>query len=141
MIRQQMTRKRFVLTFPADASGEPIAYNLIKKYDIMLNIVKADISPGKIGHLVVEMTAPSKVLREGMEYIRNQNVDCEPIDKKIRYDMDKCIHCGACTAVCFPGALSMRRDTAELSFDAEKCVVCELCLKSCPLKLFSIDID
>jgi L-aspartate semialdehyde sulfurtransferase ferredoxin len=136
-----MTSKRFVLTFPPSSSGEPVTWNLIRKFDIMVNIVKADITPGKVGHLVMEMTAPAKVLRQGMDYIREQNVDCEPIDKKIYYDRDKCIHCGACTSVCFPGALTMTHDTAELSFDAEKCVVCELCLKSCPLKLFSIDID
>jgi len=129
-----------VLTFPPVATGEPITYNLIKKYDIMVNIVKADVSPGKIGHLVIEMTAPAKVLKEGMEYIRQQNVDCEPIDKKIRYKEDLCIHCGACSSVCFAGALIMDPKTAELAFDPEKCVVCELCLTSCPLKLFSIDI-
>jgi ferredoxin len=136
-----MIHKRFVLTFPPAETGEPITYNLIKKYDIMVNIVRADVSPGKIGHLVMEMTASAEVLKEGMKYIREQNVDCEPIDKKIHYKKDLCIHCGACTSVCFAGALTMRRDLAELSFNPEKCVVCELCLKSCPLNLFSIDID
>jgi L-aspartate semialdehyde sulfurtransferase ferredoxin len=135
-----MTSKRFVLTFPPDATGEPITYNLVKKYDIMVNIVRADVSPGKIGHLVMEMTANEDVLKEGMDYIRNNNVECEPINKKIHYKEDLCIHCGACSAVCFAGALTMQRQTAELSFDPEKCVVCELCLKSCPLSLFSIDI-
>ena len=136
-----MTSKRFVLTFPHDTAGEPITYNLIKKYDIMVNIVRADVSPGKIGHLVMEMTAPGKVLKEGINYIRQQNVECEPIDKKITYKKDLCIHCGACSSVCFAGALTMDYKTAELSFDPEECVVCELCLKSCPLNLFSIDID
>ena len=135
-----MKSKRFVLTFPPDATGEPITYNLIKKFDIMVNIVRADVSPGKIGHLVMEMTAPAKVLREGMEYIRQQKVECEPIDKKITCRADLCIHCGACSAVCFAGALTMGRHTAELSFEPEKCVVCELCLTACPLKLFSIDL-
>ena len=135
-----MKSKRFVLTFPPAATGEPITYNLIKKFDIMVNIVRADVSPGKIGHLVMEMTAPAKVLKEGMEYIRQQKVECEPIDKKITCREDLCIHCGACSAVCFAGALTMGRHTAELSFEPEKCVVCELCLTACPLKLFSIDL-
>ncbi|HOF20804.1 MAG TPA: NIL domain-containing protein [Bacteroidales bacterium] len=135
-----MASKRFVLTFPPDATGQPITYNLIKKFDIMINIVKADVSPGKIGHLVIEMTAPARVLKEGMEYIKQQDIQCDPIEKKITYREDLCIHCGACTAVCFAGALTMRRDNAELLFEPEKCVVCELCLKACPLKLFSIDI-
>lgn len=136
-----MTSKRFVLTFPPASTTEPITYNLIKKFDIMINIVKADITPGKIGHLVIEMTGAAKMLKDGMAYIREQNVDCAPIDKKIYYNKEQCIHCGACTSVCFAGALTMRHDTAELAFDAEKCIVCELCLRSCPLKLFSIDID
>jgi len=135
-----MKSRRFVLTFPPDATGEPITYNLIKKYDIMVNIVKADVSPGKIGHLVMEMTAPARVLKEGMAYMKNQNVECVPIDRTITYREDLCIHCGACSAVCFAGALTMNRKTAELSFEPEKCVVCELCLTACPLKLFSIDL-
>ncbi|MRR20624.1 4Fe-4S dicluster domain-containing protein, partial [bacterium] len=121
-------------------TGEPITYNLIRKYDIMVNIVKADVSPGKIGHLVMEMTAPSKVLKEGMEYMRQRNVECVPIDKRVTCREDLCIHCGACSAVCFAGALTMNHKTAELSFEPEKCVVCELCLTACPLKLFSIDL-
>jgi len=135
-----MKSRRFVLTFPPDATGEPITYNLIRKYNIMVNIVKADVTPGHVGHLVMEMTAPAKVLKEGMEYMRQRNVECEPIDKKITCREDLCIHCGACSAVCFAGALTMNRKTAELSFEPEKCVVCELCLTACPLKLFSIDL-
>ena len=129
-----------MLTFPPEATGEPITYNLIRKYNIMVNIVKADVSPGKIGHLVMEMTAPAKVLREGMAYMEQQNVECVPIDRTITYREDLCIHCGACSAVCFAGALTMNKKTAELSFEPEKCVVCELCLTACPLKLFSIDL-
>ena len=129
-----------MLTFPPEATGEPITYNLIRKYDIMVNIVKADVSPGKIGHLVMEMTAPAKVLKEGMAYMEKQNVECVPIDRTITYREDLCIHCGACSAVCFAGALTMNKKTAELSFEPEKCVVCELCLTACPLKLFSIDL-
>lgn len=129
-----------MLTFPPEATGEPITYNLIRKFDIMVNIVKADVSPGQVGHLVMEMTAPSKVLKEGMEYMKQQNVECVPIDRKIKYSEDLCIHCGACSAVCFAGALTMNRGTAELQFEPEKCVMCELCLTACPLKLFSIDL-
>ncbi|MDX9904455.1 MAG: NIL domain-containing protein [Bacteroidales bacterium] len=135
-----MKSRRFVLTFPPEATGEPITYNLIRKYNIMVNIVKADVSPGKIGHLVMEMTAPAKVLKEGMAYMEQQKVECVPIDRTITYREDLCIHCGACSAVCFAGALTMNRKTAELSFEPEKCVVCELCLTACPLKLFSIDL-
>ena len=86
---QKMISKRFVLTFPPESTGDAITYNLIKKFDIKVNIVKADISPGKIGHLVMEMTGSSKILKDSMAYIKEQNVSCEPIDKKIYYDQEK----------------------------------------------------
>lgn len=136
-----MKSKRFVLTFPPDSTGEPITYNLIRKFNVMVNIVKADISPGKVGHLVMELTGATKMIRESMDYITQLNVVCVPIDKKITYDEDNCIHCGACTSVCFAGALTMKHSDGELSFNPEKCVVCELCVKSCPLRLFKIDIE
>ena len=58
-----MKSKRFVMTFPSDATTKTITYDLIKKFDIMVNIVKANVSPGEIGHLVIEMTAPAMYLK------------------------------------------------------------------------------
>ena len=129
-----------MLTFQPEATGEPITYNLIRKFDIMVNIVKADVSPGQVGHLVMEMSAPSKVLKDGIEYMKQQKVECVPIDRTVTYRKELCVHCGACSAVCFAGALTMDRKSAELVFEPEKCVVCELCLTACPLKLFEIDL-
>ncbi len=106
----------------------------------MVNIVKADVSPGQVGHLVMEMSAPSKVLKDGIEYMKQQKVECVPIDRTVTYRKELCVHCGACSAVCFAGALTMDRKSAELVFEPEKCVVCELCLTACPLKLFEIDL-
>ena len=147
-----MIHRRFVLTFPPAEIEEPITYNLIKKFDIMVNIVRADISPGKIGHLVVEMTAPAKVLKEGMAYIRQQNVDCELIEKKISYREDLCIHCGACRAVCPVCAcaedakcleLHDERDAYAISMYnlirilhlMDSCIHCGQCEEVCPVDI------
>ena len=50
-----------------------------------------------------------------------------------------CIHCGSCTAVCFAGALVLKKPEWKLKFDPNLCIVCELCTKTCPLGLFKID--
>jgi len=134
-------KKRYILTFPPEELDEPITYNLIKKYDIMVHIINAKITAGEEGHLVLGMSGQKENMEKAFEYLRSHNVKCESIKKSIRYNHQKCIHCGACTAVCFSGALSMERNNWELQFDHEKCIVCELCLKACPLNLFRADFE
>ena len=58
-----------------------------------------------------------------------------PLNQQITVDQDRCIHCGACTAICLSGALSLDRDNWQLVFDSEKCVMCGLCVPACPLRL------
>ncbi len=49
------TKRRMVLRFPADSVNEPITYTLIKEYDVIINILNADITHGKEGNLLIEM--------------------------------------------------------------------------------------
>jgi len=48
-------KQRMVLRFPAESVNEPITYKLIKDYDVMINILNADISHGREGNLLIEM--------------------------------------------------------------------------------------
>jgi len=132
-------KKRYVLTFAPEVVNTPLTYNLIKDYDIKVNILNAYISPGKQGKLAIEMESADENINRGLEYIRENGVKCVPLVKKIGFREELCVHCGSCTAVCFTGALTMDRQTWELHFDHEKCVICELCTFACPLKLFEID--
>lgn len=132
-------KKRFILTFPPAAVQEPVTYTLIKEYDIKVNILNAYISSEEGGRLAVELEGDEKLIRKGLQYIRKLSIDCEPLEKSIMFRQELCIDCGACTAVCFPGALKLERKTWKLKFDSQQCVVCELCTTACPLKLFHID--
>ena len=58
---------------------------------------------------------------------------------KIKIDRDKCVHCGACTAVCAPAALRLGGTEATLIFDEECCVDCGSCLEACPLRAINLD--
>lgn len=134
-----MIKRRYVLNFPPESGDKPLSYHLVKDYDICINILKAEVYPGKRGSLLLEMQGTEANLGKGIEYLRRQHVICESLDKRIHFADEKCIHCGNCTAVCFAGALSMDPGSWELVFDTSKCVVCELCIPACPLKLFRID--
>jgi len=134
-----MIKKRFVLNFPPQSGEKPLSYHLVKEYDIRINILKAEVFPGKMGSLLLELQGTKENIEKGVSYLTSHNVVCEPLDKRIRFQEDKCIDCGNCTAVCFAGALIMDPKTWKLNFDKSKCVVCELCITACPLKLFEID--
>lgn len=134
-----MIKKRFILNFPPESGDKPLSYHLVKDFDIRINILKAEVYPGKMGSLLLELQGKKENIEKGVEYLTHHHVVCEPLDKRIRFQEDKCIDCGNCTAVCFAGALTMDPKTWELNFDKSKCVVCELCITACPLKLFEID--
>ena len=128
-----------VLRFPADSVNEPITYNLIKEYDVLINILNADITHGKEGNLLIEMVGDKGNVDKAVNYLGIKKVEISPVVKTILFTESACIHCGACSSVCFPGALEMDSDSRELQFLPEKCVACELCIKACPLQLFELN--
>ncbi len=134
-----MTKERFILIFPPVSTTQPLTYRLIKEYDVMINILKGEISAGKVGRLLVEIEADQEKVDSALQFLKDQGVDIRPISDQIRLDIDKCVHCGACTSVCFSGALDLNRDTWQLEFTPGKCVACGLCSKACPLRLFTIE--
>ncbi|MDR2909780.1 MAG: 4Fe-4S binding protein [Bacteroidales bacterium] len=136
-----MIKKRYILNFPPESGDKPLSYCLVKDYDISINILKAEVYPGKRGSLLLELQGKKENIQKGVEYLTAQNIICEPLEKRIHFQEEKCIDCGNCTAVCFAGALTMDKVNWKLDFDKEKCVVCELCIPACPLKLFYIDFS
>lgn len=128
-----------VLRFPADSVNEPITYTLIKEYDVLINILNADITHGKEGNLLIEMVGEKGNVDKAVVYLESKQVEISPVIKTILFNESACIHCGACSSVCFPGALEMDPDSRKLKFLPEKCVACELCIKACPLMLFELN--
>ena len=133
-----MTKKVVISCHDGEAS-RPLIYELIKKFDIMVSIIKADIDGGRSGKLVLELDSDSEHIRQAIDFMQQSGVNVSPLEKKISYDDSKCISCGACTSACPSGALSISAPDWKLQFHPEKCVVCKLCITSCPLKLFSIE--
>jgi L-aspartate semialdehyde sulfurtransferase ferredoxin len=127
-----MTSKKIVLHFTKENWGKPIVYKLVKDYNLSFNILKASILPRQESFLVLELSGPKADFRRGIDYLNAAGVHIESIEKEIARDEVKCTHCGACTAVCPTGSLSILRKTMEVHFDSAKCTGCELCIKACP---------
>jgi len=134
-----MKKERFIMRFPPATTKRPLTYELIRDYDIKINIMKGVITSGKEGRLLVEWEAEDKQFEAGLKLLEQEGVEIRPISDQIRLDIDSCVHCGACTAVCFSGALDFDRDTWKLKFMPQECVACGLCAKACPLRLFTIE--
>jgi len=136
--------KIVILDFPSQSAQRPIVCQLVKKYDLMFNILKARISSKSEGHMVLEISCAGKAaFNKGITYLKEQGVRVSTPEHKIYKDEEKCTHCGACTAVCPTDALYIKRPEMEVIFDREKCSLCERCLLTCPTRamgLFSEDL-
>ena len=135
-----MTKQRFTLIFPPESSTKPITYTLIKEFDIQVNILKAEITVGKKGYLLMEVKGEEENLEKGLRFLKEENIRVIPINRQIIIKQDECVHCGACTGVCFPEALKMDRDTWQLLFRPGECIACGLCVNSCPLGIISVGL-
>ncbi|MDE5612883.1 MAG: 4Fe-4S binding protein [Odoribacter sp.] len=131
--------KKVILSFPVDATDRSLTYDLVKLYDIRINILKAEIQAGKSGSLLVELEADEDKLEAGVQYLTECGVTVSPVSSKVSYDASRCIDCGMCASSCFSHALTIGAPDWKLHFNPEKCIACKLCLKSCPLKLFRIE--
>ena len=133
------TRRRVILSFPPSVVQTPITYILAKEYDVASNILRAEIAPEESGKLVMEIDGLPENLDKSIERIKELGIEVTEIARKVTFDMDKCIHCGACISVCLAGALKLDNDY-HLQFIEPKCTVCEMCVTSCPVDVVNIDI-
>ena len=133
------TRRRVILSFPPSVVQTPITYILAKEYDVASNILRAEIAPEESGKLVMEMDGLPENIDKAIERIKELGIDLTEIARKVTFDMDKCIHCGACISVCLAGALKLDNEY-HLQFIEPKCTVCEMCVTSCPVDVVNIDI-
>ncbi|MGI6554993.1 MAG: NIL domain-containing protein [Bacillota bacterium] len=136
-----MKKMRFILEFPPECSDKPFTYHLVKDYDLRINILRGTITAGKEGKLLVEVEAEEENIQNGLDFLSREGISIKPMSQQVVLDQEKCIHCGACTGVCFSGALRMDPGEWKLLFEPEKCLACELCAAACPLQLIAVGFD
>ena len=133
-----MIFKRIVLHFPADLVSNPIISELVKKYDLECNILKADITPRQIGILVLGLKGDNDNYKHAIEYLKSLKVSVQLLSQDITRNKDRCIECGACVTICPCDALTRVPLTGEVRFDKEACIGCELCIPACPMKAMEV---
>jgi len=133
-----MANRRLVLNFPPHLIDRPVTFELVRKYNLKINILRARITPREQGRLVMEVSGSKKDLESGLKFLEEMNVQVDSLAQDVRYHQDKCIECGVCTSICPTGALSVDRSDMHISFDREKCIACELCVPVCPYRVMEI---
>ena len=127
-----------VLRFPKTEVEKPIVCFLASDFDLTFNILKATILPRKEGVMVMELSGTRKGFNKGIQYLKEQGVQVHRVGQDIKRNTAKCTHCGACTAVCPTGALSVKRPEMIVVFNHKKCSVCGLCVPACPPRAMEI---
>ena len=136
-----MYSKILSLRFPATVVNEPISCNLVRKFDLTFNILKATIYPRKEGLVVMELSGHRKNFQKGIGYLKGLGIKVESVGEDVKRDEEKCFQCGACTAVCPTGALYVQRPEMAVVFEKEKCSACELCVMACPAHAMGVRFD
>lgn len=133
-----MAKRRLVLTFPPEVVERPVVALMVRDYDVITNILRAEVHEGEVGRMLVELEGKAGRIREGVKYLEGQGVQVEEAIKDIELDESQCIDCGACTAVCTPRALKVEAPEWALNLDKDRCILCGICVDACPLQLITV---
>ncbi len=77
-----MARTRVQLTFPPSLIQEPIVYRLVKDFDIVINIRRADVK-ADCGWVIMEMEAGEDTLARGVAWLKGKGVQVDPIESDV----------------------------------------------------------
>lgn len=133
-----MISRRIVLHFPDRIVDQPIIYRLVKDYDLALSILKAQITPGKEGLLVMELSGEDRNYEQGLQYLRDMDVRIQPLSQDIVRNEVRCTHCGVCVPLCPTDALTVDPSSRRVTFNNDACIACEYCVRICPLSAMEV---
>lgn len=71
--------ERVRLTFPADLVRQPVIGQLVRRFDVLPNIRRADVSED-VGWIVCELDGEEERVTEAIAWMREIGVDVEPLD-------------------------------------------------------------
>lgn len=135
-----LRKVKALLRFPPSHVARPVTYHLVKDYDLRINILHAQISSSSVGRLVMDIEGSETNLTQALSFLKGEGVEFELLNGSVSWNDATCVHCGACTAVCPAGCLTMDRKTWTLVFDKAQCLVCQACVIACPVGAMNIAI-
>ena len=124
--------KRIVLHFPRRLVDRPIVSRLVRDYNLDINILKASVTPGEEGLMILELSGEQNNYDKSIRYLAEAGVKIQALSQDVIRNEERCTHCGACITICPTDAFELEPLTRRVNFYAEKCLACELCIKACP---------
>ena len=137
-VEARTVNRKIVLKFPHQLIEQPVVCQLVRTYDLDVNILKAKITPREEGLMVLELKGDERACDEGMAYMRELGLQIQPLSQDIVRDEERCTHCGACVTVCPSGALVVDTQTQRVLFKEDRCIACELCVPACPPRAMEV---
>ena len=77
-----MGRMRVRLTFPAELVQKPMIYHLVKDFDIVTNIRRADVKADH-GWIALELEGDEGALERGVRWLKDRGVQVDPIERDV----------------------------------------------------------
>jgi len=133
-----LVSRKVVLHFPRQLVDQPIVCNMVKKYDLEFNILRANVTQNEEGLLVLGLRGAEAAVDEAMKYLSDLGVKVQALAQDIVLNEARCTNCGACVVICPTGALALDPATRKVNFYNEKCILCELCIKACPPRAMEV---
>jgi ABC-type methionine transport system ATPase subunit len=78
----EMAKVRVKFTFPAEQIREPIIWEVGKRFDLMTNIRRADVT-SEIAWAVLELDGEKQDLEQGLKWVEERGVRVDPIEDSI----------------------------------------------------------
>ena len=128
------------LRFPPVKTDKPVISTLVRDYDLTINLLKAEIEPGKFGLAVLDVTGGSGDIERALSFLKNEGIVTRTFAETILQNENQCISCGACTAVCPSGALRIGAPDWKLVFTPNECLHCRQCAPACPMRAIDADM-
>ncbi len=133
-----MAVRRVVFHYPRQLIDSPVVSQLVSKYNLEFNILRANITPQSEGVMVLGLQGAEDDIERALSWVQEQGIAVQPLEKDVVRNDETCIHCGACVTICPTGALYKDLATQEVLFDSDKCIACELCVPACPPRAMEV---
>jgi len=77
-----MVKRQVMFTFPREQLKEPIIFNLSRQFQIITNILRADITDDK-GWMILELEGDSDEIEQGITWVTTRGVRVEPANGEV----------------------------------------------------------
>ncbi len=77
-----MAKRNVMLTFPGELVTEPVIYNLGQQFNIVTNILRADVTEDR-GWVVLELDGKDEDIEAGTAWVISKGVRVEPISDEM----------------------------------------------------------